>query len=446
MSDQQEYPFARNFEVKVAFACVASRRFYLDIGHAIDADRMPTKDAQLAIKAAHEIAKNSASGACGDPVIVLQRVRWMVNQGKHTYEELESVVDLMDYCDDIGGIDDLDALVSETVTVVQHAAQKDAVNATISGFGKNETPEKAAARYTSIALLGKRQKTVGEEMTGTILDIQEAADDLIRDPLSTGIPDLDMQIDGGLERGTLGFVLANSGDGKSFFLCSVSAEAMLQGYDVLYVSLELKVKTIKNRIYRNLLNMTSKEMSAKAEKAANRYMALRLEGMGRIEVDYMPPHVTTPGMLTDRIRELEIERKMKPAVIVIDYADKLVSSATSKQTAKHYEMEIVYDTLHNIIVERDGWLWTASQANREAIGKKKMGQENTADSLNKNRAADLMIGAMRTEEDKKAGLIRFNVPKRRSGEYPSDIGPLPTDWDHGRMVYLNRKNPWQKKQ
>ena len=60
---------------------------------------------------------------------------------------------------------------------------------------------------------------------------------------------------GGLPNKTLNIALAGTGVGKSLFMCHVAGSALLQGKNVLYITLEMAEEKIAERIDANLLNV-----------------------------------------------------------------------------------------------------------------------------------------------------------------------------------------------
>ena len=60
---------------------------------------------------------------------------------------------------------------------------------------------------------------------------------------------------GGLPNKTLNIALAGTGVGKSLFMCHVASSALLQGKNVLYITLEMAEEKIAERIDANLLNV-----------------------------------------------------------------------------------------------------------------------------------------------------------------------------------------------
>jgi len=66
---------------------------------------------------------------------------------------------------------------------------------------------------------------------------------------------------GGLPNKTLNIALAGTGVGKSLFMCHVASSALLQGKNVLYITLEMAEEKIAERIDANLLNVPIQEIT-----------------------------------------------------------------------------------------------------------------------------------------------------------------------------------------
>ena len=66
---------------------------------------------------------------------------------------------------------------------------------------------------------------------------------------------------GGLPNKTLNIALAGTGVGKSLFMCHVASSALLQGKNVLYITLEMAEEKIAERIDANLLNVNIQDIT-----------------------------------------------------------------------------------------------------------------------------------------------------------------------------------------
>ena len=66
---------------------------------------------------------------------------------------------------------------------------------------------------------------------------------------------------GGLPNKTLNIALAGTGVGKSLFMCHVASSVLLQGKNVLYITLEMAEEKIAERIDANLLNVAIQDIT-----------------------------------------------------------------------------------------------------------------------------------------------------------------------------------------
>ena len=66
---------------------------------------------------------------------------------------------------------------------------------------------------------------------------------------------------GGLPNKTLNIALAGTGVGKSLFMCHVASSVLLQGRNVLYITMEMAEEKIAERIDANLLNVPIQQLS-----------------------------------------------------------------------------------------------------------------------------------------------------------------------------------------
>jgi len=236
-----KYPMTRDTEALVVLAEVTYPRFHDVVGHALEPDRMPHDEARLLVEAAQTVARTSGS-PCASAVSAIQQLRYQVNQGKLTLEEVEQAAALLDLADDIGGIPDLDAVINSILPVIRDVLYQASLEASLKDMGKvasGDAAEDAAERFSQVVRLGTARMSLGSALTGDLADIQRACASTIRDPLATGVAELDLALNGGLEKGALGLLLGGSGDGKSLFLAHVAAESVFTGYNVALVTLEL---------------------------------------------------------------------------------------------------------------------------------------------------------------------------------------------------------------
>jgi hypothetical protein len=91
---------------------------------------------------------------------------------------------------------------------------------------------------------------------------------------------------GGIPNKTLNIALAGTGVGKSLFMCHVASAALLQGRNVLYITLEMAEERIAERIDANLLNVPIQQL---VDLPRATFVDLIADGKVKGRKQYSPP-------------------------------------------------------------------------------------------------------------------------------------------------------------
>ena len=101
---------------------------------------------------------------------------------------------------------------------------------------------------------------------------------------------------GGLSPKTLNIALAGTGVGKSLFMCHHAASCLYQGYDVLYITLEMSEEKIAERIDANLMNITINDLlNLSKEDYKKKFSNVKNKTQGRLIIKEYP--TATAGSL-----------------------------------------------------------------------------------------------------------------------------------------------------
>ena len=445
--DSKRYGFTKEFEGAVVLAMVSQPRFYERAGYSVDPVAMNSGAAAKLVMAAQAVSARSGGGGCASSLFAVQHLKSLHHDGKLTVEELEECSDYLDWAEDEVDLPGVDEMVQEVAPYLKKAGYREALEQAIDTFGKSTdpSPEDVAEAFSKAARIGKKGNGLGLRLRGTQEQILAAVRTFTEGRLKTGIYELDEALRGGLEKNAMGMVVAPSGAGKSLFLVHVAVEALIQGLNVAYVTLELSQAQVSQRFYANLTDMTKEEIAEDPQECGHRMELWYMEGLGDLRVIYQTPQATTPGHIRAWLKELDREDDFVPDLLVIDYADKMVHSLSNSNDRNGYkDAELVYEELRTIMVDRDGRVWTASQAKGEALHRARVTQKHTADSQMKNRVVDVAIGLARTVDDEANGQVRFRVNKRRDDEGFQEIGPIDWDAPRGRIAMVfGRENPWE---
>lgn len=435
------YPITLDFERALVTLCCSKPRVFARVGTELDPDCLSEPASRLAMRAARVVFTETGKGPSG-ALLVLQRLRRWMDDGKNTEDDLLGVSDLFDAAEDAGLPPD-DDVVREFAPLLQARLQKESVLEAISAMQKKADPSRALLKI-------ERAKRVGVVEIGTGVRVGTAAFQQIAamrhlTRVPTGIDALDDVLNGGPPKGTLSVWIASTGGGKSMALVQNAATGALTGLNVFYASLELPEHVITARIMANLSGQLIDEVLDPASTGhahAEADITLReASGMfGRILVQKFTPKATTIFDVRDAVTVWEQEIGAFVHIVVVDYADKL--GATSKGTkdkdgSTYHSAGDIYED-YRIWMEDEGrWGWTASQSGRaKDKASRILDTDDCADSMNKVRVADLVLTLNQRDEQ----VVIFNA-KYRHGPDRQKVGPLPCAYEMGRLSALVASDP-----
>jgi len=230
----------------------------------------------------------------------------------------------------------------------------------------------------------------------------------------TGIPELDQKdiLNGGLGRGEIGVVTANTGVGKSHWLVAMGANAMRAGKNVVHYTFELTEQAVGLRYDSNLCNISASDVIDRKKTVEKFYSSEETKGLGKLIIKEYPTGAASITTLRSHIEKLAL-RNFKPSVIIIDYAD--IMRSTRAYDSLRHELKLIYEELRNMAMELRVPVWTASQANRESANSDIVGLENMSEAYGKAMVADLVISISRKAMEKSTGYGRLFIAKNRAG-------------------------------
>lgn len=432
---EQPYNFDAVFESCVVTLACSNPRFYGRVGVSLDPELMRSESAKHAMRAAHAINKDVGHGPTAS-VLVIQRLRAWMADGKITLEAIKLVAEMFDAAED-AGLPDVESVVAEVAPLIQQRMRDEAVQEAIDAFGKKRDLSKAVAIELKAARVGTADTSVGTLMGPESWAEVSSLKDIERMP--TGIIELDSGLDGGLQRGGLGVVLGAAGDGKSMMLSHTASVNLVAGAFVGYATLELPRPEILARMKANITGIPINLLKAGDTREAQQKFAALAHRMGPCVVQDFTPYATTADDIKEWVERSEefIGRKMD--LLIVDYGDKVGVRATKKDgtSSEYTSARIVFESMRIYSFERKMFTWTASQATRQKDKKKLLDLNDTADSLHKVRVADLVI-SLNIEEDEEGGdkTVRIKVAKHRTGKSKFVVGPLPGAYEVGQVVAL----------
>ncbi len=145
---------------------------------------------------------------------------------------------------------------------------------------------------------------------------------LREDPVEpTGWTEVDDLLFGGISRGELLLVSANSGGGKSMTLANLGHNFLARGRNVLYVSLELSEDAIAQRYDTMYTGISRRDWKSNVNLITTRLEGIP-DGHGVLDIVQMPAG-TKSNDIRAYLKEYQLKYDMVPDMIIIDYLDKM---------------------------------------------------------------------------------------------------------------------------
>ena len=221
---------------------------------------------------------------------------------------------------------------------------------------------------------------------------------------------------GGLPNKTLNIALAGTGVGKSLFMCHVAASVLLQGKNVLYITLEMAEERIAERVDANLLNVPIQEISELPRQIfENKVTNLAKKTQGTLIIKEYPTASAHSGHFKSLLNELALKKSFKPDIIFIDYLNICASSRYKGNLSvnSYSYIKAIAEELRGLAVEFNVPIVSATQTTRSGYGSSDVELTDTSESFGLPATADLMFALISTEELEGLGQILVKQLKNR---------------------------------
>ena len=221
---------------------------------------------------------------------------------------------------------------------------------------------------------------------------------------------------GGLPNKTLNIALAGTGVGKSLFMCHIASSALLQGRNVLYITLEMAEERIAERIDANLLNIPIQQLvDLPRSTFENKVNSIAKKTQGSLVIKEYPTASAHSGHFKALLNELALKKSFRPDIIFIDYLNICASSrhkANSSINSYSY-IKSIAEELRGLAVEFNVPIVSATQTTRGGYGNSDVELTDTSESFGLPATADLMFALISTEELEGLGQIMVKQLKNR---------------------------------
>lgn len=260
-----------------------------------------------------------------------------------------------------------------------------------------------------------------------------------KENIPIGWSNVDNAMGGGLSRGEMGLIIAPTGKGKTTFMINAAKQyAVNEGKNVLYIALEEKIKRLVMRIMRTVLGKSTSDFKDKYGQFDTKFISDVLHALakaqsdgqiGNLSIVTSRPQVVTPAVLEKILQKYAAKNGYYPDVVMLDYPDLMENPYLLHSKVNEYRAAgMLYETLRRIASQYNFVLWVASQTNRTSASQEIVNQYSIEGSKQKTNTVELCLSVNQTDEEFKAGFIRFYIDKIRNPDNES----IPSD----KMLYF----------
>ena len=221
---------------------------------------------------------------------------------------------------------------------------------------------------------------------------------------------------GGISDKTLNIALAGTGVGKSLFMCHVASSCLVQGKNVLYITLEMAEEKIAERIDANLLDTNIKDIVELPEKIFNKKITnLSKKTGGKLIVKEYPTASAHCGHFKSLLQELKLKKSFTPDIIFVDYLNICASSRyrSAVNVNSYSYVKAIAEELRGLAVEFSLPIVSATQTTRSGFASSDPNLTDTSESFGLPATADLMFALISTEELEGLNQIMVKQLKNR---------------------------------
>ena len=221
---------------------------------------------------------------------------------------------------------------------------------------------------------------------------------------------------GGLPNKTLNIALAGTGVGKSLFMCHLASSVLLQGRNVLYITLEMAEERIAERIDANLLNIPIQQLvDLPRQMFENKVNNIAKKTQGTLIIKEYPTASAHSGHFKALLNELALKKSFRPDIIFVDYLNICASSRYkgNSNINSYTFVKAIAEELRGLAVEFNVPIVSATQTTRSGFGSSDVELTDTSESFGLPATADLMFALISTEELEGLNQIMVKQLKNR---------------------------------
>ncbi len=231
--------------------------------------------------------------------------------------------------------------------------------------------------------------------------------------ISTGIPELDDLLGGGLLRQELILFLANSGGGKSINMLNLAKNLLARGLHGAYFTLEMAEGVVSKRLDSMISRVSQIDLLKEITKVSTS-IENAAKKMGRFIIKRFPENRTTVHDIRSYLTQLEQSTGFWPDFIVVDYIDIMGTTANISMDNLFIKDKFVTEEVRSLGFDYNAIVISAAQLGRGAIDAEKLTQAHIQGGMSKINTSDWSLAVVQNDLMRSVGEVYYELLKARN--------------------------------
>lgn len=249
--------------------------------------------------------------------------------------------------------------------------------------------------------------------------INETLSDDYRVPIPTGIGKIDETLEGGLGKGELGVIIGPTSFGKTSLTTAMASHAACNGYKVLQIVFEDRIKQIQRKHLGRITGIEAKDLSKPDVIDLVRQTIDAFPQKEKLEKNLrivkFPSGEKTARQLERFIKKL-INSGFKPDLTIIDYFECLEHELDKSSSNEFSQEGKTMRRFEAMAGELDMAIWIPSQGTKDSINLELVTMDKIGGSVKKAQIAHVIMSIARTVDDIANNKATIAILKNRAGK------------------------------
>lgn len=249
--------------------------------------------------------------------------------------------------------------------------------------------------------------------------INETLSDDYRVPIPTGIGKIDEALEGGLGKGELGVIIGPTSFGKTSLTTAMASHAACNGYKVLQIVFEDRIKQIQRKHLGRITGIEAKDLSKPDVIDLVRQtidaFPQKEELEKNLRIVKFPSGEKTARQIERFIKKL-INSGFKPDLTIIDYFECLEHEIDKSSSNEFSQEGKTMRRFEAMAGELDMAIWIPSQGTKDSINLELVTMDKIGGSVKKAQIAHVIMSIARTVDDVANNKATIAILKNRAGK------------------------------